>query len=110
MFPFFRTTLNPWGHAYLLSRILLRSQSERLTPSEYFRNRFEVLSRNLIPMLGEMAVSGSHTPYTHLLPLDRAFLGYLRVTCGIKRVSLSVAACMKTKVDREIDRFSRDLH
>jgi hypothetical protein len=109
VFPFFRTTLNPSGNAYLLSRILLRSQSERLRLSEYFRHRFEDFSRSLVTMLGRMAGSGGHTPYTHMLPLNRAFLDYLRISCGLNHISLNAAVCMKTKVDREIDRFTQQL-
>jgi hypothetical protein len=109
VYPFFKTTLNPRGHAYLLSHILLTSQGCGLTPSEYFKDRFERFSADLIHMLKEIPVCSSQTAYTHLLPLDRAFLDFLRLSCGLKRVSLSAAVCMKAMVDREIEGFAQVL-
>jgi hypothetical protein len=108
-YPFFRTTLSPCGHAYLFSRILLTSQGGGLTPSEYFRGRFERFSVDLIRVLREIPACSVQTAYTHLLPLDRSFLDFLRLSCGFKRVSLSAAVCMKAMVDRELEGFTQVL-
>jgi len=109
VYPFFSTTLNPWGHAYHLTHILLTSQGCGLAPSEYFRGRFERFSGDLIRMLKEIPVCSGQTAYTHRLPLDRAFLDFLRLSCGFKRVSLSAAVCMKAMVDRELEGFTQVL-
>ena len=106
-YAFFRTTLNPWGHAYLLSQVLQAGQGSGLTPSESLRGRFERFAACLVRSLGEMFHSSNQTTYTHLIPLDRAFLDFLRLSCGIKRVSLSEAVCIKTKVDRELEGFTQ---
>jgi hypothetical protein len=107
-YPFFLTTLNPFGHAYFLSRILLTCKNGAFTPSEIFRGRFERFSGDLVRMLGEIPAWSGQTVYTHLLPLDRAFLDFLRLICGIKRVSLSAAVCMKAMVDQKLEGFTQD--
>lgn len=104
---FFQTTLNPWGHAYLLSQVLQAGQGSGLTPSETFRGRFEPFAGDLVRRLGEIPGCSDPPTYTHLLPLDRAFLDFLRLSCGIKRVSLKGAVCIKTMADREIERFAQ---
>jgi hypothetical protein len=106
-YPFFRTTLNPFGHAYLLSRILLADKEGGFTPSESFRSCFERLSGDLVRTLGDMPGCHGQIVYAHRLPLDRAFLDFLRLTCGIKRVSQSAAICMKAMVDRKIEGFTK---
>jgi hypothetical protein len=105
---FFRTTLNPWGHAYLFSQVLQAGQGSGLTPSEYFRGRFEPFAGDLVRRPGEIPLCSDPPTYTHLLPLDRAFLDFLRLSCGIKRVSLKEAVSIKAMVDREIEGFTKD--
>jgi hypothetical protein len=60
-------------------------------------------------MLKEVPDSSGQAPYTHLLPLDRAFLNFLRLSCGFKRLSLSAAVCAKAMADREIEDFTKVL-
>jgi hypothetical protein len=108
-YPFFRTTLNPRGHAYLLSGILVTSEGRGLTLSEHFRSRFEHFSGDLVRMLGEIRARSGQAAYTHRLPLDRSFLDFLRLSCGLQRLSLSAAVCMKALVDRELERFTQVL-
>jgi hypothetical protein len=109
VYPFFRTTLNPCGHAYLLSRILLSTQGGGITSSEYFRDRFERFSGDLVRVLGEIPAHRGQAAYTHRLPLDRSFLDFLRLSCGFKRVTLTAAVGMKAKVDRELEGFTQVL-
>jgi hypothetical protein len=108
-YPFFRTTLSPCGHAYLLSRVLLASQGGELTLSEYFRDHFERFSGYLVRMVAEIPACSGQTAYTHRLPLDRSYLDFLRLSCGFKRVSLSAAASMKAMVDQELEGFTKVL-
>jgi hypothetical protein len=109
IYPFFRTTLSPCGHAYLLSRVLLTSQGGGLTLSEYFRDRFERFSEVLVRRVAEIPACTGQTAFTHLLPLDRSYLDFLRLSCGIKRLSLRAAAGMKVMVDRELEGFTQVL-
>jgi len=108
-YPFFLTPLNPFGHAYLLSRILMTGKGDPLTLSETFRGRFERLSLDLGRVLGEMPLRSGQIVFTHLLPLDRTFLDFLRLTCGIKRLSLGTAVSMKAVVDRKLEGFTEVL-
>ena len=109
-YPFFRTDLPPRGHAYLLGRLLAEGNLHGLR-STPFRYAFEGFSSELQTLYGSERAGkgqGQPRPYVHLLPLDREFTDFMRISLRIHQASLHTALAIKEEVDAEVDRFGRE--
>ena len=117
-YPFFRTSLLPRGHAYLLGRLVNETNLDWLK-SVRFRDAFEEFSSDLTACRSGMPLSlsgagksGNHEgrprPHVHLLPLDRHWSDFLRLTLRVTRASLEVALAIKEEVDARIERFRKE--
>jgi hypothetical protein len=104
-YPFFSTTLDPPGHAYLLNQLLKSSSVDPLM-SKSFRARFEAFSTSLSRRLREnTSIHRPEAPYTHLAGLDRHFLNFLRLSVGIARIDREGASSLKQITDRAVEEF-----
>ena len=103
-YPFFETSLNSRGNAYLLYR-MIEIRSTAILKSASFLHRFEKFSQSMAGFLRRFLRSTKGSTYTHLLNLDRHFLDFLRLTVGISRVEEANARKLQEILDHEIQNF-----
>jgi len=109
-YPFFTTPLPPRGHAYLLGR-LLDEKNLHWLKSAPFKHAFERLSSDLQTLSRALKfgnTAGQLNSYVHLLPLDRNFRDFLRLTFRITQASLEDALAIKEEVDARIGTFRQE--
>ena len=98
VYPFFSTSLEPAGHAYLLDR-LLDGQGPGILKLESFRCLFEEKAAFITDKLKRRRICREGAPFTHRLDMDSDFLRFLRLTVGIRRVEFEEARHMKEMTD-----------
>jgi hypothetical protein len=101
-YPFFRTSLSPRGHAYLLDRVLSK-RKQHLLKDEGFRSEFEAFSTTWMTRDWGGFAPVSNAPYTHLLNLDRDFLDFVRLSLGMHRIDKATACHLKIKLDDALE-------
>jgi hypothetical protein len=102
-YPFFKTPLPPQAAAYPAERLVLPDRIG-LFKREAFARAFETLYSSLSEQVRSKASDrGNPTqPHTHRLPLEKTFLDFVRLSTGIRRISLEAAASIKHDLDRRI--------
>jgi hypothetical protein len=104
IYSFFKTTLSPRANAYPL-RALIDSETLDLLKNPQFRDRFELLCSRLSRRMASEVVGTSAAHYVHLLPMDRDFLDFLRLSGRIVKASLEEATSLKVLADHELEQF-----
>jgi hypothetical protein len=111
VFPFFNTKIAPRASAYPAERILLRNGAAGLLRDSYFKGRFEGFLGNHISVFKKAASfpSISERPHVNLLPMERSFRDFIRLSLDIQRMDSPEAEDLKSRIDEEIDIFAREL-
>ena len=118
IYPFFTNPLPPRGHAYLLGR-LIDEKNLHWLKSTPFKNAFERFSSDLVASTGQKAqtltraqkpgnAEGQPGSHVHLLPLDRNFSDFLRLTLHVTQATLEEALTIKEEVDVRIEAFRKE--
>jgi hypothetical protein len=103
-YSFFKTSLSSRANAYLL-RALIDSQNLYILKTSRFRERFEEFSHRLSKQLPPRVLNGSSAPYAHLLPMEKDFLDFLRLSGHVSKASEEEATSLKDFVDQELADF-----
>ena len=108
IYPFFSTKVVSKANAYLVNRLVGRSNIDLLR-STLFRDEFERFSERVSADLMQQGPENSDAPFVHLLPIDQDFRNLLRLSARIPRLSVKGALHLKEMVDAELDNFSSSL-
>jgi hypothetical protein len=103
-YPFFSTSLLPKGNAYLINELVRRGGLIFLKASR-FRYAFERFSERLAEEVRDPGRRMEGGPHVHQLGLDSAYLDFLRLRIGIRRLTEESALRLKAEVDRRLDIF-----
>ena len=118
VYSFFTNPLPPRGHAYLLGR-LIDEKNLHWLKSTPFKNAFERFSSDLVASTGQKAqtltraqkpgnAEGQPGSHVHLLPLDRNFSDFLRLTLRVTQATSEDALTIKEEVDARIEIFRKE--
>ena len=109
-FPFLGTRLSPRAWAYPVKRLV------SIRGAEFFREQKDTkrLETGLIGLLDRLALCETATKAanalpSHVLPMDRSFLDFLRLSSGIRRISPEDARALRCRLDEGIERLGRSL-
>jgi hypothetical protein len=103
-YPFFKTTLRPKAHAYLVNA-LVRERGLSIIKTEAFSFQLEIFIPRFLKRLQQEMETGNNQPFVHQLNLDSAFLDFLRLAGHVTRQGKESVLHLKRIVDDELGRF-----
>ena len=106
--PFLRTTLPSRAYASLLKRIIDRGTFDLLM-DDAFRISFEEFAEYLAGLVRRRSSSFPDGKFVHLLGLDPEFANFLRLACGVFKITPASVEKIKRIVDQETEKFLVDL-
>ena len=106
-YPILASSLVPRGWAYPMERLCTLGGTGLLRKAETAGSLESGLGGLILRIRRERTVpEPADAPHTHRLPMERAFLDFLRLTVGIRRLTSRDACMLKALVDEAIERIA----